>query len=61
MKIDKYGRITMTRAQIVALMLACTALDKATPKTTERWRMLHDELQNCLKDYDELISSAKEG
>lgn len=63
MKIDRYGRITMTRHQLCKLILACSALEilgDACAGSANQWSRLHDELQDCLQQYDEHTRCVKE-
>ena len=55
MKVDRYGRVTMTRRQLCKLMLACSALEvlgDACAGSASEWAELHDELKNVIAEYD---------
>lgn len=62
MKIDRYGRITMTRHQLCKLILACSALEilgDACAGSANQWSIMHDELQDCLLQFDEIRRGLK--
>lgn len=59
MKIDKHLKITMTRSQLCDLMLAVTAVSQ-TAHTVQKWKALHDELEQLLHDYDAVVAGKSE-
>lgn len=55
MKVDRYGRVTMTRRQLCKLMLACSAiqvLGDACAGSASEWEELHEELKVVIAEYD---------
>lgn len=59
MKVDKYGRIKMTRKQLCDLLLATTACAN-TADEGSKWHILHNELMLCLEEYDKARSPKTE-
>lgn len=49
---EKTVTVKMKRHDLCELMLACTALDRATDKHTTKWAKLHDQLKEILDDFD---------
>ena len=59
MKVDKYGRVKMTRKQLCDLLLAVTA-SANTADEGSKWHILHNELMSCLEDYDKARAPKKD-
>lgn len=44
--------VKIRRIELCDLLLACTALDKASSEKTTKWAKLHDKLKEVLDDFD---------
>lgn len=46
-------KVELSRTDICNLIMSCTAADKLSSSDTFKWKRLHDNLKNILKQYDE--------
>lgn len=50
-------KVELSRADICNLIMSCAAADELSSPDTLKWKRLHDNLKNILKQYDEKPSN----